>query len=152
MSRKLMLLGCSTVLALFSVASVPAAERFTFKKTNDPRPDILPRPFYDAHVEYRRAYNRPRYVLGWLATKVAPTSQEAMSWHDNKRMGRYEKHNMPPLYKQYFYPKPWEVLTTGARPNTQISGDTRRLSSETDTTIEPSRIESPSVPEPIPSK
>lgn len=157
MSRKLLLLFGSAAVILAASTSATAAERFTFKKTNDPRPDILPHPIYDAHVEYRRAYNRPRYVLGWIASKVAPSSQEAMSWHDNLQSGRYNKHHMPPLYKKYFYPKPWEVLATGARPDTKVEDDgVRSLMSQGSESVElsgsrPALIDSPSVPEPIPN-
>lgn len=157
MSRKFLLLVCGTAALIAATTSVHAAERFTLKKTNDPRPDILPHPIYDAHVEYRRAYNRPRYIMGWLATKVAPSSQEAMSWHVNKRDGRYNKHHMPPLYKKYFYPKPWEVLATGARPDNKPKEEySNSLMSQEPDSVElsgsrPEMIDSPSVPEPIPT-
>ncbi len=94
-----------------------AAERPTLIKTNDPRPDILPRPFYDNHVEYRARYNRPRFIGGLLAYEVSRTSQEAMVWKENYCAGNYDQHHTPPVYKSYYYPKPWEVLTVGARPN-----------------------------------
>lgn len=107
------------LLAAFAPASIPAnglaAERPTFNHTADPRPDILPHPFYYAHTEYRRAYNRPRYWGGWLADKVSLTSQEAMVWQENVAAGRYDARNCPPVYKTYYYPKPWEALQTGPR-------------------------------------
>ncbi len=94
-----------------------AAERPTLIKTCDPRPDILPRPFYDNHTEYRAQYNRPRFYTGWLAYEVSRTSQEAMVWKENYCAGNYDQHHMPPVYKTYYYPKPWEVLAVGARPD-----------------------------------
>ncbi len=94
-----------------------AAERPTFNVTRDPRPDILAHPLYYAHTEYRRAYNRPRCLSGWIADKIAPTSQEAMVWRENLQAGRYDEKHAPPMYKRYFAPKPWEVLQTGARPD-----------------------------------
>jgi hypothetical protein len=105
-------------LGLVSFTSIAtAAERPTLVRTNDPRPDILPRPFYENHTEYRAQYNRPRYIGGWIAYNVSRTSQEAMSWKENYCAGNYDEHHMPPMYKTYYYPKPWEVLQTGARPD-----------------------------------
>ncbi|MEO1615665.1 MAG: hypothetical protein AAFV88_07460 [Planctomycetota bacterium] len=65
---------------------------------------------------HRRKYNRPGYWMGYLAYKVAPSSQEAMSWHRAVHTGAYEdpKKNCR-LEQHYFYPKPWEVLTVGPR-------------------------------------
>ena len=94
-----------------------AAERPTLLKTCDPRPDILPRPFYDNHSEYRAQYNRPRFYGGWLAYEVSRTSQEAMVWQENYCAGNYAQHHMPPVCKTYNYPKPWEALNVGARPD-----------------------------------
>ncbi len=96
-----------------------AAERPTLKNTCDPRPDILPHPFYHQRTEYRRQYNRPRYVTGWLAYKIEPTSQEAMVWYENYRAGVYDQKHAPARYKRYFGPKPWEALQIGARPDFQ---------------------------------
>ncbi len=100
-----------------AISSLPAAERPTLVHTADPRPDILPRPFYEAHTEYRRRYNRPRNVSGWIARWISPTSQEGMVWYENKQAGSYARHHMPPRYKQFFVPKPWEALQTSARPD-----------------------------------
>lgn len=107
-----------------------ASERPTLNHTADPRPDILPRPFYYAHTEYRRAYNRPRYTTGWIADKIAPTSQEALVWQENVQAGRYNGKHCPPVYKTYYYPKPWEALQTGPRP------DFAKLASQTPPTTE----------------
>lgn len=105
------------LLLLASSSIIQASERPTFNVTRDPRPDILPHPFYYAHTEYRRAYNRPRFVPGWIAAQIEPTSQEAMVWYENLQRGRYDGKHCPPLYKTYYYPKPWEVLQTGPRPD-----------------------------------
>lgn len=71
----------------------------------------LPRP-------YRERMNRPRYFTGWLSYVIEPTSQEAMSWHENVHRGSYKNHagRCEPMY---FYPKPWEVLTIGPRTPSQ---------------------------------
>ncbi len=113
--RTFSLLCVSLCVVLGSFAS--AAERPTLLKTCDPRPDILPRPFYDNHTEYRAQYNRPRKVTGWLAYNMSRTSQEAMVWQENYCAGNYDQHHMPPVYKRYNYPKPWEALNVGARPD-----------------------------------
>lgn len=113
--------GLLLVIACAAAGTLPAigtaAERPTLNHTRDPRPDILPHPFYYAHTEYRRAYNRPRYWSGWIADKISVTSQEAMVWKENVAAGRYDGHDCPPMYKSYYYPKPWEVLLTGPRPD-----------------------------------
>jgi hypothetical protein len=82
----------------------------------DPRPDLIPHPLYQAWVPYRKIYNRPRYLGGYLASKIEPTSQEAMAWHDNVNAGLYGSgcKTRAPLY---YFPKPWEALEIGARPN-----------------------------------
>lgn len=93
-------------------------ERPTFNHTADPRPNILPNWIYTHHVPYRARYNRPTYHVGKsLYYVISPTSLEAMSWKENLDAGRYDGHHCPPMWKSYFYPKPWEVLNTGPRPN-----------------------------------
>jgi hypothetical protein len=108
-------IGVGICVLVGSIAS--AAERPTLLKTNDPRPDILPRPFYDHHTEYRARYNRPRFVTGLLAYEMSRTSLEAMVWKENYCAGTYDEHHTPPVYKRYNYPKPWEALNVGARPD-----------------------------------
>lgn len=113
------LLSVATLLVLLTSTTCLAGERPTFNKTRDPRPDILP--YWADHLppEYRKSYNRPRFWPGWVASKIAPSSQEAMVWSENVRAGSYTVWNAPPRYTRYFAPKPWEVLQTGARPNTK---------------------------------
>lgn len=65
-------------------------------------------------LSYRRKYNRPSYLGGKIAYHIAPSSQEAMAWHDAAHRGAYRDHRGR-LEKQFFYPKPWEVLQIGAR-------------------------------------
>lgn len=110
-----LLLSAAFASPSINITTGLAAERPTFNHTTDPRPDILPHPFYYAHTEYRRAYNRPRYWGGWTADKIAANSQEAMVWRENVAEGRYNARNCPPVYKTYYYPKPWEALQTGPR-------------------------------------
>jgi len=107
------------MIVLYSSTLGMAAERPTFnKQTCDPRPDILPYWLVDCSIgEYRRAYNRPRYVAGKLAHTFEPSSQEAMVWCEAKRAGLYAKPHMPPMCKRYYFPKPWEILDTGPRPD-----------------------------------
>lgn len=115
--RSLLLLLAVCAAAGLKSSVTLASERPTLNHTADPRPDILPRPFYYAHTEYRRAYNRPRYTTGWISDKIAPTSQEALVWQENVQAGRYNGKHCPPVYKTYYYPKPWEALQTGPRPD-----------------------------------
>ncbi|QDS96316.1 hypothetical protein FF011L_51240 [Roseimaritima multifibrata] len=63
---------------------------------------------------HRRVYNRPTYLGGKVAYIIAPSSQGAMSWHENVHRGSYRNHagRIEPMY---MYPKPWEVLTVGPR-------------------------------------
>lgn len=156
-SMQMVMRGGMLCVCVFAASSTMAAERITFKKTCDPRPDILPHPIYDAHTEYRRAHNRPRYLTGWLASKIAPSSQEAMVWHENVCKGRYETHHAPPVYKRYFYPKPWEVLATGARPDTRNvpSRNAANFSSQPEPEVSESNpiplVDGPNVPAPIPT-
>ena len=42
-----------------SAALLQAGERPTLVHTNDPRPDILPHPFYQNHTEYRARLQSP---------------------------------------------------------------------------------------------
>jgi hypothetical protein len=86
------------------------------------RKDIFAHRVWNAWPEYRAVYNRPRYVGGHIAHIVEPTSQEAMAWKINKENGNYANHRgrYVPLY---YYPKPWEVLNTRARPDFTAQGN-----------------------------
>lgn len=123
------LLILATAVTVLSDVSI-AAERPTFANTGDPRPDILVHPIYDAHVAYRKRYNRPRYWGGLVSATIAPSSLGAMVWKENVRAGNYEEHHMPPMYKRYFAPKPWELVQTGARPGTPNPGTALPIPSE----------------------
>ncbi|MCC6508728.1 MAG: hypothetical protein IT423_06455 [Pirellulaceae bacterium] len=113
----------STGLVSSTLMAAPP-ERPTFNHTADPRPNILPNWMFTHHVPYRLTYNRPTYHVGKALYYVgSPTSQEAMAWKENLDAGRYNGHNCPPLVKRYFYPKPWEVMNTGPRPDyANVSG------------------------------
>lgn len=80
----------------------------------DPRPDLFPHPIYNTTSSYRAVYNRPRYLGGYLAYVVEPSSQEAMAWHENKCNGYYGT-RIPTPVRTYWYPKPWEAMNTGPR-------------------------------------
>lgn len=86
------------------------------------RKDIFAHRVWNAWPEYRAVYNRPRYVGGHIAHVVEPTSQEAMAWKINKENGNYANHRgrYVPLY---YYPKPWEVLNTRARPDFAVQAE-----------------------------
>jgi hypothetical protein len=78
------------------------------------RQDLFARPVWNSLPEHRQVYNRPRYVGGYLASKIEPSSQEAMSWKSNQAQGNYANHRGP-VVPYYYYPKPWESLNTRAR-------------------------------------
>ena len=80
------------------------------------RQDFLSHHLWNSHPEYRKVYNRPRYVAGYLAYKIEPSSQEAMAWQSNYCNGNYANHSGPSV-PHYYYPKPWEALKTVARPD-----------------------------------
>ncbi len=137
MKRKLCALF-TVALPLVASSISFAAERPTFNRTTrDPRPDILVHPVWNNYVEYRRQYNRPHYVSGWVASKIAPSSQEAMVWAENVQAGKYDSCNEPAMCKRYYAPKPWEVLQTGARPATPVRAQT---------IVEPTRAPDPLAP------
>lgn len=102
-------------LLIAGAAWAAPPERPTLNHTMDPRPNILPNWIYNHHVPYRLRYNRPTYHGGKIAYHISPTSQEAMAWEENLDRGRYDGFHCPPMYKRYFYPKPWEALNTGPR-------------------------------------
>ena len=73
-------------------------------------------------MSYRRRYNRPTKVGGKIAYYVAPSSQEAMRWHQATHRGYYKDH-APRMVAHYFYPKPWESLRIGPRPRRDTESD-----------------------------
>lgn len=73
-------------------------------------------------MSYRRAYNRPRKIGGKIAYYIAPSSQEAMAWHNATHRGYYE-HHRPRMEMHYFYPKPWESLKVGPRVSESKKSD-----------------------------
>jgi hypothetical protein len=75
-------------------------------------------------MEYRRRYNRPTNLGGKIAYHIAPTSQEAMRWHQATHRGHYHS-GAPRMVDHYFYPKPWEMIPIGPRPGGHVteSGD-----------------------------
>lgn len=78
-----------------------------------PRIDVIP-PLGNCLPSYRDRYNRPTYFGGKIAYWIAPSSQEAMSWHRSVHRGYYANH-APRMEDHYFFPKPWEALTVGPR-------------------------------------
>ncbi len=82
------------------------------------RQDIFSHHIWNSIPEYRNVYNRPRYVPGYLAYKIEPSSQEAMAWQTNYCNGNYANHSGP-YVPYYYYPKPWEALKTASLPDFQ---------------------------------
>jgi hypothetical protein len=73
---------------------------------------------------YRRKYNRPTNLGGMLMYYIAPSSLEAMAWHKAAHAGAYQKPKKHlRLEQHYFYPKPWEALRIGARPDSMRQPD-----------------------------
>lgn len=107
-----------TVAMLASSVWAAPPERPTFNHNGDPRPNILPNWMFIYPVPYRATHNRPTDFTGRIARVISPTSQEAMTWSENKALGYYDGHHQPPLKKGFFFPKPWEVLNIGPRKNT----------------------------------
>jgi hypothetical protein len=68
-------------------------------------------------MSYRRRYNRPTNLGGKIAYHIAPSSQEAMAWHEATHNGAYSQHRGR-IEKHFFYPKPWEALRVGPRKAT----------------------------------
>ncbi|TWT93696.1 hypothetical protein [Neorhodopirellula pilleata] len=119
-----------------------------------PRIDPIPPLGTRLPESYRRQYNRPSYIGGKIAAKIAPSSQEAMAFHRAESLGLYDdngvkgfvngKHCPPRRVEQhYFYPKPWEVLAVGPRPD--------RTENEADTILpEPIQLDAPlTLPAPV---
>ena len=86
-----------------------------------PRINLIPPLGNNLPMSYRRRFNRPTKIGGWIAYKIAPSSQEAMAWHDATHARAYKDHR-PRLEKHFFYPKPWEGLKIG--PRISKSGET----------------------------
>jgi hypothetical protein len=82
-----------------------------------PRIDLIPPLGTMLPPGYRRRFNRPTKIGGRIAYYIAPSSQEAMAWHDATHRRAYKDHR-PRLEMHYFYPKPWEALKIGSRPET----------------------------------
>ncbi len=80
-----------------------------------PRIDVIPPLGTSLKMSYRRRYNRPPNWAGKIAYYIAPSSQEAMAWHNATHRGYYEN-DSPRIVTHYFYPKPWEAMRIGPRP------------------------------------
>ncbi|SMP53865.1 hypothetical protein SAMN06265222_104166 [Neorhodopirellula lusitana] len=118
-------LAAGILLPLAGIALVPAQAHAWWPWTpfeGSARVDPIPPLGTNLPESYRRTYNRPSYIGGKIAAKIAPSSQEAMAFHRAETLGLYDangvkgfvngKHCTPQRVEQhYFYPKPWEVLT-----------------------------------------
>lgn len=107
---------CLIVLALLSGLAVSAQAHHPDRRNKPVYQyiDLIPPLGNRLPASYRRRYNRPTNVGGKIAYWIAPSSQEAMAWHDAKHRGFYRDHR-PRIEKQFFYPKPYEALRIGAR-------------------------------------
>ncbi len=85
-----------------------------------PRIDLIPPLGVNLAPSYARTHNRPSRRIGWLAYQIAPTSREAIAWHDASHQNAYEM-DRGRLEKHFFYSKPWENLKTGPRPQTVVT-------------------------------
>lgn len=107
------------LIALMLIASAATAAMAHHPHVPPPpiRPRFEPIPPLGNNLppSYRRVYNRPTWAGGKIAYLIAPSSQEAMSWHENVHRGAYRNHagRIEPMY---MYPKPWEMLPVGPRP------------------------------------
>lgn len=112
-----MRLFLSTTLVM--CVSIPALAHHPDKENQPvhPRIDVIPPLGNSLPMSYRRKYNRPSKWMGKIAYHIAPSSQEAMAWHRATHRGYYKNHS-PRMVTHYFYPKPWEALRIGARPDT----------------------------------
>ena len=86
-----------------------------------PRIDLIPPLGVRLSASYSRLHNRPSKRLGRTLYYIAPSSREAMSWHDATHQKAYEL-DRGRLEKHFFYPKPWEGLELGPRAATVVSG------------------------------
>lgn len=120
-------------LALMALASscffIEEAQAQHPVRQREQRADLWSWPIYNAWVPYRKEMNRPRYVGGYIASKIEPTSQEAMSWREHHAEGAYRDHR-PGYVKTYYYPKPWEVLPIDPRPANPTAASTEPASTE----------------------
>lgn len=106
------------LLAMFAAGPVASAHHPNREaQPVRPRVDIIGPLGNNLPPSYRRAYNRPRYLGGKIAYWIAPSSQEAMAWHNAVHRGYYRNHR-PRMETHYFYPKPWEALKVGPRTPT----------------------------------
>ena len=84
-----------------------------------PQIEVIPPLGNALPISHRRKYNRPSNWMGRIAYYIAPSSQEAMAWHNSTHRGYY-KNKSPRMVTHYFYPKPWEGLRIGPRrPTTE---------------------------------
>jgi hypothetical protein len=83
-------------------------------RTVKPRIDVIGPLGNNFRPSYRREMNRPRYLGGLIAYKIAPSSQEAMAWHLAEHKGAYAS-EAGRIEPHYFYRKPWEALKVGPR-------------------------------------
>ena len=105
----------SALLAIFLIGSVQhVSAHDSIHKLMLPRVELFDWVERCELPSYRERYNRPRYIGGKIAYHIAPSSQEAMSWHENHHRGSYRNHAGPTV-RNFRFPKPWEVLPVGPR-------------------------------------
>jgi hypothetical protein len=118
----LWLASCGLIAGLVSVQDVRGDYPV---RRGEQRNDYWSRPSHNGWVPYRKEMNRPRFITGYVLSKIEPTSQEAMSWEEHHAEGAYRNHR-PGYVKTYYYPKPWEVLPIDPRPAKPLEGETAK--------------------------
>ena len=128
-------LSSTVVIGLTLLLAPQAAAHFPHHENRPVRQHVEPIPSIGANLpSHRERYNRPRYLGGKIAYYIAPSSQEAMSWHRSVHRGYYANH-APRMEDRYIYAKPWQALMVGPRTPRDAqtsSADNTADSSETD--------------------
>lgn len=88
-----------------------------------PRLDLIPPLGVNLSPSYIRRYNRPTRRTGRVLYHIAPSSREAMTWHDASHQQAYRS-DRGRLEKHFFYAKPWEGLKLGPRAETVQTAET----------------------------
>ena len=103
-----------SVLALFISSASDAHHPDREHQRVHPRYDLIGPLGNRLPPSHRRKLNRPTNHGGRIAYWIAPSSQEAMAWHDATHRCLY-KNDRPRIVVQYLYPKPWEAMRVGPR-------------------------------------
>ena len=118
-------LGCVCLASLIGAGTAAAHDPDRKNQPVTPIIDVIGPLGNNLKPGHRRGYNRPSYIEGKIAYHLAPSSQEAMSWHRAVHSGAYkDPKKCLRLEQHFFYPKPWQVLTVGPRRSRVAPSDT----------------------------